>query len=134
MTGISEFNENWYNKTHCFTLPSAKILLKLLPIWKSYKHSKLGAPSLKNRKIYIFIRYRLVKVLRKTDLSEFFSHHLELIDVSSVKISCNLVQRLTRYKRKTKGGTFFLGNLCNQLLYLRNEVPAANHAYIRLKQ
>ena len=28
VTSKSELNENWYNKTYCFTLPCAKILLK----------------------------------------------------------------------------------------------------------
>jgi hypothetical protein len=49
----------------------------------------------------------LVGKLRKTDLSEFFSQDSKPIDVSSIKISCNLVERLTRYKRKQKGLLFF---------------------------
>ena len=32
VTGASELNENWYNKTHCFTLPCAKVLSKLVLI------------------------------------------------------------------------------------------------------
>ena len=31
-----------------------------------------------------------------TDLSEFFTQHLELFDLSSVKISCNLIHWLMR--------------------------------------
>jgi hypothetical protein len=42
----------------------------------------------------------LVRELENTDPSEFFTQHLEPINVSSVIISCNLVERLTRYKHK----------------------------------
>jgi hypothetical protein len=56
--------------------------------------------------IRIVLRKRLVRELGKTDFSEFFTQHLEPIDVSSVQISCNLVQRLTRYKQKQNGVVF----------------------------
>ena len=99
MVGKSELNENWYNKTHRSILPCAKILLKLVLIWKSYKQSKRVHLDEKSE-IRIFLRKRLVRELGETDISEFFLQHLDHIVVSSVKISCNLVERLTRCKQK----------------------------------
>jgi len=46
-------------------------------------------------------------VLGKTDLSEFFTQHLEPIDLSSVKISSNLINWLVRYKKKKKVFSIF---------------------------
>ena len=59
--------------------------------------------------IRIFLRKRLVRELGPTNPFEFFTQHLGRIDVSSVKISCNLVKRLTRYEQKQKG-TLFLNH------------------------
>ena len=108
MTGKSESNENWYNKTHYCSLPCAKILLKLEVILKSYKQSKWVHLDEKPE-IHIFLRKRLVRELGVTNPFEFFMQHLGRIDVSSVKISCNLVKRLTRYEQKQKG-TLFLND------------------------
>ena len=45
----------------------------------------------------IFLPKRLVRKLGSADLSEFFIQKYLHIDVSSVKISFNLVERLARY-------------------------------------
>jgi hypothetical protein len=65
----------------------------------------MGTPSRKPE-IRIVLRKRLVRELGKTDFSEFFTQYLELTDVSLVQISCNLVERLTRYKQKQNGVVF----------------------------
>ncbi len=106
MTGQSELIENWCNKTYCFALPCAKILLKSVEIEKVTSNQNWVHLHVKPE-IRIFLRKRLVRKLGKSDLAEFFTQHLEHIDASSVKISCNLVERLTRYKQKKKGAVFF---------------------------
>ncbi len=53
--------------------------------------------------IFIFLRKRFVRKLGKADLSEFSTQHLEHVQVSSVEISYNLVEWLTRYKQEKKG-------------------------------
>ena len=75
----------------------------------------------------MFSRKQLIRELRKADLSEFFTQHLEPIDISSVKISCNLVERLTRYKRKQKVLLFF-GTPC--ICLVRNNFEVLFHGYM----
>ena len=70
------------------------------------KNLKLTKISVFKQEIRIFLRKRLVRELRATNLSEFFTQHLEHIDISLVKISYDLVERLTRYKEKQKGTLF----------------------------
>jgi hypothetical protein len=64
----------------------------------------MGPPSFlvhlnKKPEIRIFCKQLIIE-LGKTDLSEFFTQHLVPVDVSSIKISCSLALRLTRYKQK----------------------------------
>ena len=72
---------------------------------------KIGYIIHKKSEIRIFLRKRLVRELGKTDHFEFFTQHLEPTNVSSVRISCNLVKRLTGYKQKFSR-SFFFGAPC----------------------
>ena len=74
-------------------------------ILKSYKQSKWVHLDEK-QEIHIFLRKQLLRELEETNHFEFFIQHLGRIDVSLVKISCNLVKRLTRYEQKQKGTLF----------------------------
>jgi hypothetical protein len=47
-----------------------------------------------------------MKVRKNQSFSIFYTKRLGRIDVSSVQISCNLVERLTRYKQKLNGVVF----------------------------
>ena len=63
-------------------------------------------PLWRTRKSH-YLRKQLVTELGKTNLSEFFTQHVEPIDVSLNKISCSLIERLTRYKWKQKVILYF---------------------------
>ncbi len=73
---------------------------------KKLQAIKFGTPSRKTGNSYLLLN-RLVRESGLTYLSEFFTQHLKHIDVSTVKISCNFVEWLTRYKQKKKGTVFF---------------------------
>ena len=57
--------------------------------------------------IHIFLRKQLLRELEETNPFEYFTQYLGRIDVSSVKISFNLVKQLMRYEQKQKGTLFF---------------------------
>ena len=51
-----------------------------------------GTPSRKTGNLH-FLRKQFVRKLRKIDLAELYTQHLESVDVSLIKISCSLVER-----------------------------------------